>query len=210
MINVYALNPFRPELKGLVRDIRTTWTLEEVGLPYQRKVMDPTVREHKRPEFLALNPFGKVPTLQDDDLVLFESSAICSYLADKTGQLIPKAGSRQRVIYDQWVAFTISTLEPMAARVLGFDFFIDKDATTAKLRSDALDTVSGLLKTVDSELSKRSYLVGDTFTVADILFSSVVRMVAHTEVMQPYSHLQAYLAKNYQRPAFLRANATQA
>ncbi len=78
MITVYSLSAFKSELKGVIRDIRVVWTLEELGMPYERKVMDPLQREHKAAEYRAIHPFGKVPAIRDGDFTLFESAAICS------------------------------------------------------------------------------------------------------------------------------------
>ncbi len=205
MITLYALSAFKPELKGLIRDIRIAWALEELGLPYTRKVMDPLKKEHKSPEFLKLNPFGKVPTIQDGDFTLYESSAICSYLGDKVGKLIPKAGTKERVSYDQWTAFTISTLEPQVARILGFDFFNEKDATTEKLRATSVEAVQSLFQVLDERLTKQPYILGETFSLADVQLTSVCRFVEHTEIAARYPSLTAYLKKNYQRTAFLKA-----
>jgi glutathione S-transferase len=205
VIELYSLSAFRPDLKGLIRDLRAVWALEELGLPYHRNVLDPIKREHKAPAYLELNPFGKVPTIKDDGFVLFESSAICSYLADKAGKLIPKAGTRERVIYDQWLAFSISTFEPMATRIFSFDFIADKNPGTDKIRNETLNIVDGFAGTLDFELSKRPYLLGQSFSMADIALSSAARYVLHTELTAKHVHFEKYLQKNYQRPAFIKS-----
>lgn len=207
MIKLYSLSAFRPELKGLIRDIRAAWTLEELGIPFERKVMDPKVREHRQAPYLGINPFGKVPAIEDGDFKLYESFAVCTYLADKVGKLIPKEGTKERALYNQWCSFAVSTLEPIAARVVNFDFFTAKDATTEKLRAESLEIVNGFFATLDKELGTRPYLLGESFSVADIILSSVARYVGHTEVTQKYSNLQKYLEKNYARPAFKKALA---
>jgi len=206
MIIVFGLEAFLPQLKGLVRDIRPVWTLEELGLPYQRKVMKAPEGEHKRPEYLAVNPFGKVPAIQDGDLCLFESAAICTYLGDKKAKLLPAPGTPARAIYDQWTSFVISTLEPMAVRVVGIDFFVqDKDASLLKYREDALKSVDAMVAVLDQQLSTREYLLGESFSIADIMLSSVLRLVSHTEITTKHLHVQAYLDRNFARPAFLKA-----
>jgi len=205
MITVYSLAAFRPEVKGIIRDIRTVWTLEELGLPYERKVMDAMQREHKQPDFLAINPFGKVPAIKDGDFTLFESAAICAYLGDKTQKLIPKPATRERALYDQWVSFTTSTLEPNAFRVFGCDFFQEKSEAVAKLRAEACATIDGMFGVLDTRLANMPYLLGEHFTLADVLLSSVVRSVEHTELAAKHASFKAYLDRNYARPAFLRA-----
>ena len=205
MITVYSLSAFRPNLVGLIRDVRVTWALEELGIAYQRKVMDPLKKEHKTPEYLAIHPFGKVPAIQDGDFMLFESSAICSYLGDKASKLLPSPATRARALYDQWMSYSISTLEPQCGKVFGYDFFTDKDATTDRLRAEALALVTGQFQVLDGVITKNGYLLGDGFSLADLTLSSVIRFVMHTEVTVNYPALQAYLTRNFERPAFLRA-----
>lgn len=205
MITIYALSAFKPELKGLVRDIRPVWTLEELGLPYERIVMDPMKGEHKTEAYKKLNPFGKVPTMVDGDFVLFESTAICSYLGDKICKLIPTPLTKERAIYDQWVSFSISTFEPQVFRVFGFDFFSEMDAAKKIQREEALGTVSGYMGVVDQLLAKQPYLLGPAFSIADILFSSACRAVGHTDVTDKHPFLKEYLRKNAARRGALVA-----
>ncbi len=207
MITVYGLKAFMPQLKGLVRDIRTVWTLEELGLPYEQKKMDALKKEHKEAAFLALNPFGKVPTIQDGEVTLFESSAICTYLGEKAGKLLPTQGTAQRHKYDQWMAFANSTLEPLCSRVVGIDFFEQtKSEALTKYRNETLELATGMVAALDAQLAARSYILGEAFSIADIMLSSVLRMLSHTEVTAKYPNVIAYLLKNFSRPAFARAH----
>ena len=205
MITVYSLSAFRPELKGVIRDIRVVWTLEELGVPYTRKVMDPMKGEHKTDAYKKINPFGKVPVIDDDGFTLFESAAICTYLGDKYSMLVPNRTSKERVIFDQWLACAISTIEPMAMRVFGFDMFTEKNAVTEKLRAEALASLNGLLGVLDHELTLRPYLAGETFSVVDLILSSVCRAVSHTEVTAKHQALDRYLNRNFERSAFEKA-----
>lgn len=205
MITLYAISAFRPELKGVIRDIRVVWMLEELKMPYERVVMDSLSREHKREPFLKLNPFGKVPTIVDGDFVLFESAAICTYLGEKAGRLIPKAGTKERYVHDQWACFAISTFEPMTSRVFNFDFFQDKSPSIDKARTDAMTILNGFLKTVEQELGKRPYLSGEEFTVADLLFTTAARNIHHTELSTHFPNVQGYLNQNQERPGFIEA-----
>ena len=205
MIHIHTLSAFKPELKGVIRDIRAVWALEETALPYKRIVMDPMKREHKNPEFLKLNPFGKVPVMTDEGMVLFESTAICTYIGDKTGKLIPKAGSADRARYDQWVAFAISTLEPHASRVFGFDFFHEMNQVKTELRNDSLNIIDGIMAGLDSELSGRNYLLGNDFSIADIILCTVYRSVIHTDVAAKHKNLSAYFDRCLNRPAAKKA-----
>ncbi len=205
MITVYALAAFRPELKGLIRDIRPVWALEELGIAYTRKVMDATKQEHKQPEYLAINPFGKVPAIQDGEFCLFESAAICTYLGDKVGKLLPQAGTRSRALYNQWVSYVTSTLEPLATRVIWLDWFTEKNESTERLRREMLTSLEGMAKTLDSQLAERPFLMGESFSLADIQLASVWKIAGHTEIAAKHPNLNAYLQKCYLRPAFQRA-----
>jgi glutathione S-transferase len=206
VITVYGLKAFLPPLKGRIRDIRTLWALEELEVPYTHKKLDAQRREHKQASFLALNPFGRVPAIQDGDVTLFESSAICTYLAEKHGKLIPASGSPQRREYDQWMAFTISTLEPLCTRVVGIDFFeSDKSPALMKYRNESLESVAKLLQVLDQRFEGQSYVLSGAFSMVDVLLCSVLQLLSHTPVMERFPHVQAYLTRACERPAFARA-----
>ncbi len=205
MVTVHTIGAFLPQLKGLVRDIRVVWTLEELGLPYERKVMDATKGEHKQPEYLALNPFGRVPAIQDGDFTLFESSAICSYLGDKAGKLLPAPATRERTIYDQWISYITSTFEFAATRIAWLDFFNEKNEVTLQLRADCLESVKTQATALDGVLADRPYLLGECFSIADIQLAAVCRIIGHTEVPAQLPSLNRYLQRCYARPAFARA-----
>lgn len=209
-ITIYGLAPYKKEVRGLVRDLRCIWALEEMGATYAHKILDPFKREHKSPEYLKLNPFGKVPTMTDGDLVLFESSAICTYLGDKFKKLIPSADSLQRNKYNQWMAFCISTLEPWISRVAGFDLFTEnRNETIDGQRKAAIENVESFLGVVEKELSSRPYLLGQDFSMVDIFFSCSMISLAHTDTRKKFPAIDAYLERNYRRPAFIKGDATQ-
>jgi len=209
-ITIYGLAPYKKEVRGLVRDLRCIWTLEEMGAPYAHKIMDPFTREHKSPEYLKLNPFGKVPALTDGDMVLFESSAICTYLGDKFKKLIPAHESPQRHKYNQWMAFCISTLEPWVSRVAGYDLFTEnRNETIDGLRKSAIEVVEGFLGVVEKELSSRPFFLGSEFSIVDIFFSCTMISLSHTDTRKKFPAIDAYLERNYKRPPFIKADATQ-
>jgi glutathione S-transferase len=206
MIKVYGLKAFAPALRGVVRDMRTIWALEELGEKYEHKIMDATKREHKQPEYLKINPFGKVPAIQDGNLTLFESSAICTYLAEKHGKLIPKAGTPDHAKYHQWVSFCVSTYEVPVARIFRNDFFLKtKDATTEEIYKEALDMANSYMQTLDGIFAKQDYLLGSEFSMADLLLASCSRFIIHTELSAKHLKFHAYLERCYSRPAFKHA-----
>ena len=125
-LKIYGAKAFRPELKGVIRDLRPIWMLEELGLKYERISLDPQKGENKTPEYLKLNPTGKVPTLQDGDFTIFESAAICQYLAEKNGRLVPAKGTPDYFTCLQWCYFAVTNIEPQCGRVFAADFFYEK------------------------------------------------------------------------------------
>jgi glutathione S-transferase len=178
VITVYGLKAFMPALKGVVRDMRVVWALEELGEKYERKVMDARTQEHKQPDYLAINPFGKVPTIRDGEFCLFESAAILTYLGDKHGKLVPKAGTRERAIYNQWVSYSISTFEPFASRVFRHDYFIEKkDPATMEIRKECVDALSAFMGVLDGVFSKQDYILGAAFSMADIHLAGIALYV---------------------------------
>ena len=96
MIKVYAAYNYPPFLKGIVRDLRVIWALEELGLPYQVEWLDTSQGEHHTAEYRQLNPFGKIPALKDGELSLFESGAIVNYLFERAGRIAPTNAERAR------------------------------------------------------------------------------------------------------------------
>ncbi|MCX6127734.1 MAG: glutathione S-transferase N-terminal domain-containing protein, partial [Proteobacteria bacterium] len=105
---------------GASRWVKPYWLLKEMEVPFEACTVTLSKGEHKQPKFLELNPFAKVPALEDGDKRLFESAAICSYLADKYQEkgLIPPVGSFERAQHEQWISFTISELEQPLWRII--------------------------------------------------------------------------------------------
>jgi glutathione S-transferase len=144
--------------------------------------------KHREPDFLALNPFGKVPTIVDGNLTLFESGAILLYLADKTGQLPPDAGSR--AIYTQWIVFASSTL----AAGLFDDNLREREAPN-------------LMVPLDRILAEHPFLLGKEFTVVDVALGSVLSYATLMNKIDytPYPQVKNYVRRLRERPAFLRS-----
>src|SRR3954469_24799734 len=111
-MQIHGLKAPFPSLKGHVRHVRPVWLMEELEAPYQLKLMDVEKSEETAPEYLAINPFGRVPALEDGAFRLCESGAICTYLADKHGKLIPRAGTPERAKHDQWMYVAVTMVEP--------------------------------------------------------------------------------------------------
>ncbi len=123
-ITIYGLAAFKPQLKGVIRDARCQWVLEELGVPYKHVVMDPTKAENKTPEYLAIHPMGKVPAMVDGTMTLIESAAICEYLAEKYSRLIPNSKDPEYFLHKQWMYYARTTVEPQSTRIFSCDFFL--------------------------------------------------------------------------------------
>jgi glutathione S-transferase len=163
------------------------WYLEELQLPYEIVQLDMSAGEHLQPSYLAINPFGKVPAIQDGDVTLYESGAILLYLADKVGQL--GSNPAERGLMYQWVLFGNATL--------GQGIF--NEATREK------ETVR-MLTPLNQHFATHSYLVGDRLTVADIAVGSVLHFLPLmlSVDFRPYPNVQRYVQQLLERPACQR------
>jgi glutathione S-transferase len=148
------------------RAVIAKWMLDECGAQYEIVAIDFAKREHKAPEFLQINPAGKLPALVDGDAKIFEGTAICLYLGDKFPQanLAPKIGSPERGRYLSLMVYATSQLEPaMGDALLKVDHLPQRGWTDFATAQDV----------VEGELGKGSYLFGDWFTAADIMIGSM-------------------------------------
>lgn len=205
MLKIYTAKAPIPALKGLVRDIRPTWLLEEIGVPYETHFL--TDEEFDSDWFGNMNPFRRAPVLLDGDFSMYESAAITLYLADKFEKLAPAKGTPERAKLDQWVFAAISNLETYSTEVFAADFFSEKTEFDLQTRKDSIEMLDRFLPVFDAHLSKTPYLMGQEFSAADVLLSAVMRLTWHTDISKKYGALSAYLEKNYARPSFQRAYA---
>ena len=170
-----ALHPDRLQLYSLPtpNGVKVSIMLEETGLPYEPHLVSFSTQDQMSPEFLSLNPNNKIPAILDPDgpdgkpLPLFESGAILLYLADKTGQLIPKdAAGRYETI--QWLMFQMGGIGPMFGQLGFFNKFGGKDYEDKRPRDRYVDEAKRLLGVLEGRLAGRSWIMGDAFTIADI------------------------------------------
>lgn len=208
MITIYASKAPVPALKGVIRDIRPVWLLEEIGVPYEHYFLSD--EEFDSEWYGKINPFRRVPSLKDGDFTMTESVAITLYLADKFQKLTPPKGSIERTRLDQWMFAIISYLETYSTRIFSADFFSEKTEFDLLSRKEAIEALDRVLPVFEQTLQNSPYLMGDEFNVADILFSCVMRITWHSEVSKKYPTISKYLEKNYARPAFQRAYAKNA
>jgi len=179
------------------------WLLEEAGLKYELKRLDFDKDEHKSPEVLNLNPFGKVPTLTDGKIALSERAAICTYLADRyaLGQLAPRLDDQQRGEYLRWAFFSVGVLEPLFLAK-----FMHLDVPPAQASWGTFETANAVM---NDALAQGPYLLGKQFTAADVLMGTMIRWGLMWELLAG-EHLPGYVQRLESRDAFKRAQAVEA
>src|SRR4051812_20596001 len=166
----------RPEVRvklyyvPMTRSNRPRWMLEELGVPYELVRLDPKKGDNKTPEYLAINPTGKVPALVDGEVKMFESAAIVAYLGDKFGdeKLAPPAGSAERPAYYQWLFFGMTTLEQPVSLYAKHSSTLPPEKRVAEVAEDAKAGVERALLALDRALADRQWLLR-SFSAADIV-----------------------------------------
>jgi glutathione S-transferase len=187
--------------KGLARDTRVRWALEEVGQPYDVRLV--SFSEMKEPPHRALHPFGQIPTYQEGDLALFESGAIVFHVAERHGGLLPEeANARARAI--TWMFAAVSTLEPPIVD-LDIAELLERDESWYEQRLSAVkDRIRGRLRELSVSLGDDDWLDG-AFSAGDLMMVSVLRRLNGSDLLDEYPNLSAYVARGEARPAFRRA-----
>jgi len=194
-----------PFAQGLVRDLRVRWALEEAGLPYREKLLEPG--EQNSPAYRSLQPFGQVPVFEQDGLVLFESGAILAHIAEQSPVLMP-ADPVGRARVRTWLFAALNSVEPHVQNLVSIDLF-NATEEWGKLRRPAAEKfATARLDGVAAALAGNDYLVGG-FTVADLLMCTVLRFLRHTKMIEEHPVLGPYKARCEARPAFQRALEAQ-
>lgn len=169
------------------------WYLEELGIPYEYVLLDMKAGEHKQPDFLAINPVGKVPAIVDGAFTLWESGAILLYLAEKYGD--PNLSLETRSQINQWISYANATMGPE----------IFTEATREK-------SFSRHMAVLNQQLEQRSFLVGDQFGAADVAVGALLGYIPLMLKLDftDYPAVQAYLQRLSERPAYQKAIAARA
>ena len=185
-----------------MRDLRVRWALEEAGLPYSTRLLE--MGDQDKPEYRALQPFGQVPILEEDDLSLFESGAIVLRIGERSEALLPKdPGARARAT--QWLFAALNSIEPFVMNVAIIDF-VYADEEWAKLRRpSAVEFVRKRLAVLSTSLGDKPYLDGERFTAGDLMMATVLRALHYTDIVSGDARLAAYVERCTSRPAFKRA-----
>jgi glutathione S-transferase len=187
--------------KGLARDTRVRWALEEVGRPYQVRLV--SFRAMKESAHLALHPFGQIPTYQEGDLVLFETGAIVFHIAERHAGLLPgDANARARAI--TWMFAALSTVEPPILE-LGTARLVERDRPWyAERLSLVEDRLRDRLDRLSVRLGDADWLDG-AFSAGDLMMVSVLLRLRPSGVLDQHPKLAAYVARGEARPAYKRA-----
>jgi glutathione S-transferase len=187
--------------RGLARDMAVRWAFEEVGQPYDVRLV--SFREMKEPAHLARQPFGQIPSYEEGDLVLFESAAIVLRIAELHGGLLPdNAEGRARAI--AWMFAAKSTVEPVIVEAEAA-FLFEREKSWFEQRQPMLkDRIRVRLGQLSNRLGDADWLDSE-FSAGDLLMVNVLRRPAATPLVEEHPNLHAYVARGEARPAFKRA-----
>ncbi|MBW7975077.1 glutathione S-transferase family protein [Bradyrhizobium sp. BR 10289] len=187
--------------RGQARDMRVRWALEEVGQPYDVRLV--SFAAMKQPAHLALHPFGQIPTYEDGDLALFESGAIVLHIAERHAGLLPaESNARSRAI--AWMFAALSTVEPPIVE-LTMAMLVERDKDWYAQRLPMLqDRVRVRLSELSRHLGNADWLDG-AFSAADVLMVTVLRRLQTSGLLDECPGIAAYVARGEARPAFRRA-----
>jgi glutathione S-transferase len=194
------------EGQGLARDMRVRWALEEVGQPYDVRLL--SFKALKEPAHRALNPFGSIPTYEEGDLALFESGAIVFHIAERHAGLLPEeADARARAI--MWLFAALNTVEPPIVEREQAPFF-EQDKSWYQEHLAMIEArVRDRLGCLSNRLGDADWLDGD-FSAGDVMMVLVLRRLDGTGIVEEYENLADYVARAKARPAYQRAFEAQA
>lgn len=205
MIRVSAFRWVPPFAQGLVRDLRVRWALDEAGVPYEVRLLG--VGDSKSEAYRHLQPFGQVPSYEEDGLEMFESGAIVMHIAERSEALMP-ADPEGRALTKTWMFAALNSIEPWVAMLGEVDLFA-KDQEWARLRRPSLvEFLKERLGALSKRLGDREYLEA-RFTAGDLLMATVLRNLRQNDVLSEFPTLAAYRARCEARPAFQKALAAQ-
>jgi glutathione S-transferase len=187
--------------QGYVRDLRIRWALEEAGLPYDVKLIDPEIQASE--SYRQWQPFGQVPAYRDDAVEMFESGAIVLHIAAKSEALSPRdEAGRARVV--SWVIAALNSIEPFAQNFIQIAEFHAGEAGAEAQRAQAEALLNNRLAGLSAWLGEKDYLEG-RFTAGDLIMTTVLRELVDCGALARFANLEAYRRRGEARPAFGRA-----
>lgn len=204
-IEISAFNWVPDFARGLVRDLRLRWALEEAGLPYRVRLLDATAARPQ--DYFLEQPFGQVPVFVEGDLRMFETGAILLHLGERSEDLLPK-NPIGRARATCWLVAALNSIEPMMFELVNIDIFNQGEEWARLRRPEAERKVRERLQLLSDWLGDKDYLE-DRFTVADLMMTTVLRNLRHTDLVGEHANLTAYQRRCEARPAFQHALAAQ-
>lgn len=200
-ITITAFRDSPDEGRGLARDMRVRWALEEVGQPYEVRLL--SFEEMKQPEHLRLHPFGQIPTYEEGSLTLFETGAIVLHIAQRHAGLLPAdADARARAI--TWMFAALSTVEPPIVEWSAATL-LERDKSWAQERMPMLEQrIRVRLEQLSHHLGDAEWLDG-AFGAGDLMMVTVLRRLERSGLLPEFPALTAYIARGEARPAYRRA-----
>jgi glutathione S-transferase len=187
---------------GPTRSLRALWGLKELDVEFDFEVVNLVAGENQRPEFLRLNPAGKLPVLVDGDLVITESAAIVLYLAEKypQGKLLPADLKVRGEVY-RWVMFAMTELEQPLWRITRHTFVLPQDKRLPQEAALAREDFTRMATVFEHYMEGRAFIVGDAITAADCVTAYLMDWANEQRLLEGKPNLQAYLKRMYDRPA---------
>ena len=203
VITAFAASPDRGQ--GMARDMPVRWAFEEVGQPYDVRLV--SFAEMKQPAHLALQPFGQIPSYEEGDLSLFESGAIVFHIAQSHAGLLPEEPkARARAV--TWMFAALSTIEPVITEWEVPEYFEQHKPWYQERQRMLDDRVRARLRRLSTRLGSADWLDG-AFSAGDLLMVQVLRRLTGSGLLEEFPNLAAYVARGEARPAYGRAFAAQ-
>ncbi len=196
----------KPVIYGISasRAFRSIWAIEEVGVDYEH-VPTSFRGDAQQPEYLAINPNGRIPALVDGDVTLFESMAINLYLAKRYGGSLMPADPAGEAQANQWSVWAISEIEPLQMQIVIQNFFTPEEERDQEVIERAGKALQRPLKVLDSTLAAHPYLLGDQFTIADLNVAGVMDLLTMVQFdLSAWPNVQRWLASCQERPSYAK------
>jgi len=204
-ITITAFEASPDQGQGLARDMRVRWALEEVGQPYEVRLV--SFKSMKEPAHIRLHPFGQIPTYEEGDLALFESGAIILHIAEQHAGLLPQAANaRARAI--TWMFAALNTVEPPIVELEAASLLEQEKSWYAERLPIMEERIRDRLTALAARLGDAEWLDG-LFSAGDLMMVMVLRRAEGTGLLEEHPNLMAYLARGEARPAYKRAFADQ-
>lgn len=189
------------------RALRSIWMMEELEMDYEHVPVH-YKEESRQPDYMAINPNGRIPALVDGEVVLFESMAINLYLAKTYRKDLYPADPVDEAKAWQWSIWGISEIEPLQMQIVKQKIFTPKEERDPKVIELAEEKLARPFKVLDDVLGKSDFLLGNQFTVADLNVSSVMELINLMQFdFSDFPNIQAWMTRCYERPALARARA---